>query len=123
MNKLAVQAVDTTLRDKKYFNDTSSDLMKHEDFMVAYAFKRSTNMPIINCGGFYTEPPWKYARQHRQHKKTWVSWPLTEYPICFHHIRDAKTYRNFDCYFYDDHGNVRPELPWSMIFRKLPCEK
>ena len=120
MNRRALESVVQFFQSNNEFelNQNQTSLLIHEDYMVAHALKKATLMPVINCGGFYTEPPWKYASQHRRKQRVWVTWPLTNHPICFHHVRDPDIHRLFECYFYDENGHPRDHLPWQAMFSK-----
>lgn len=120
MNRIALHAVNTYVKEHVGFFESleETETLMHEDFMIAYVVKHATGMPVINCGSFYSESPWKYYAQSKRNNKLWVTWPLSNTPISFHHIRDPKEHRLFECYFYDKDNVHRDIMPYEHVFRK-----
>eukprot|EP01135_Chromosphaera_perkinsii_P011986 Nk52_evm1s2561 gene=Nk52_evmTU1s2561 len=99
------------------WQDAHTPYLEHEDFLMAWALRYSTGVPILDCGGIYSESPRTLHRmqeeedarvkQGRAGGQLWASWPLAEKPICFHHLEDGvDAFDRFECYYYDKKRGV-----------------
>ena len=75
----------------------TKNLMEHEDFMISFAYRRATNMPMVNNRRMF---PHLIERAGLG--------TIDKPPISYHKIKDSKLFSMYDALFYDEEGNLRP---------------
>jgi len=77
---------------------TGSNFMTHEDYMVSYAFKEATKVPILH----------NRLMLQRKFEDIGPGLPLTKrVAISYHPIKDPGLFYQYEGYFYREDGSMR----------------